>query len=218
MFPQGVWELKGPINGALMVIDPAAVSHPELYAALIASVTPRPIGWISTVNRHGQVNLAPYSFFNAVSGRPPMVAFSAAFKRDGGKKDTLRNAEETGEFVWNSAVAHLAPQVNLSSKELPHGESEVELTGLSLLPSQVVKPPRVAEAPVHFECKVWKVMPLGEQPTCHLVIGEVVRIHLADSILDDRGRIDPRRYATLARLGGEWYARTTDLFELKRPD
>src|SRR5262245_12639340 len=137
-----------------MTIDPATAAQTDVYLALIGAVTPRPIGWITTVNAAGQVNLAPYSFFNAVSGKPPMVCFSAGLKRDGSKKDSHRNAEETGEFVWNVALADLAEQINLSSKHLPHGESEVELTGLHLLPSLKVRPPRVAEVPIHFECTV----------------------------------------------------------------
>src|SRR5213075_2475412 len=116
-----------------MLIDPATAASADMYLALIGSVTPRPIGWVTTVDELGRVNLAPYSFFNAVSGRPPMLAFSAGLKRDGSRKDSHRNAEATGEFVWNAAVEELAAQVNLSSKELPHGESEIELTGLSVL-------------------------------------------------------------------------------------
>lgn len=201
-----------------MMIDVTTTPPAEVYHVLIGSVTPRPIGWISTVDTQGRVNLAPYSFFNAVSGRPPMVAFSASRKRDGTPKDSHRNADETGEFVWNVATAELAQAVNISSIELPHGESEVPLTGLHLLPSLRVKPPRIAEAPIHFECKVWKIIPMGEQPTAHLVIGEVVLMHVADAVLDERGRIDPRKVPTLARLGGQWYARTTDLFEMPRPD
>lgn len=201
-----------------MLIDPATTPQPDVYLALIGAVTPRPIGWVTTVDREGRVNLAPYSFFNAISGKPPMVCFSAGLKRDGSKKDSHRNAEETGEFVWNAAIADLSREVVLSSKELPHGESEIELTGLAVLPSIKVKPPRVAASPIHFECKVWKVLPLGERPTSHLVIGEVVLIHIDERILNERGRIDPHKYVTLARLGGEWYARTTDLLEIKRPD
>jgi flavin reductase (DIM6/NTAB) family NADH-FMN oxidoreductase RutF len=202
----------------MMLLDPANAAQPDVYLALIGAVTPRPIGWITTVDELGRVNLAPYSFFNAVSGKPPMVAFSAGLKRDGSKKDSHRNAEATGEFVWNAAIANLSREVVLSSKELPHGASEIDLTGLQVLPSVQVKPPRVAASPIHFECKVWKVVPLGDRPTSHLVIGQVVLMHIDERILDERGRIDPHRYVTLARLGGEWYACTTDLLEIKRPD
>jgi flavin reductase (DIM6/NTAB) family NADH-FMN oxidoreductase RutF len=201
-----------------MILDPVTANPVETYFALIGAVTPRPIGWITTVDDQGRVNLAPYSFFNGVSGRPPMVAFSAALKRDGSKKDSHRNAEITGEFVFNVATIELAEAVNLSSKELPWGESEVDLTGVHLEPSLKVKPPRVTESPVHFECKVWRILPLGDRPTSHLVIGEVVLMHVADTVLDEKGRIDPRKLTTLGRLGGEWYSRTTDLFTMKRPD
>lgn len=201
-----------------MLLDVATASSTKVYLTLIGVVTPRPIGWISTVDEQGRVNLAPYSFFNAVSGRPPMVAFSAGLKRDGSKKDSHRNAELTGEFVYNVAVDALAAQINLSSKELPHGESEVDLTGLQVVPSVKVKPPRIVESPVHLECKVWKILPLGETPTSHLIIGEVLLFHVADELLDARQRIDPHKLRTLARLGGAWYSRTTDIFEMARPD
>src|SRR5207244_1368889 len=142
--------------------------------------------------------------------------FSPLIRRDGLRKDTLQNVEATGEFVLNTAVEDLAQQVNLSSTELPHGESEVELTGLHLLPSVKVKPPRVAEAPTHLECKLLQIMPIGSGPgAANLVIGEVVFIHLDDRILDERGRIDPRKLRTIARLGADFYCRSTDLFEMK---
>ncbi len=201
-----------------MILDVASCKPIDAYFALVDVVNPRPIGWITTVNDAGRVNLAPYSFFNAVSGRPPMVAFSAAFKRDGSKKDSHRNAEMMGEFVCNAATSTLIEKVNLSSKELPYGESEVDLTGLSLLPSLKVKPPRIAESPVHLECKVWKILPLGDKPSAHLVIGEVVVFHISASVLDHKRRVDPHKLQTVGRHGGDWYSHATHLFELKRPE
>ncbi len=201
-----------------LVLDVARCRPIDAYFALVDVVNPRPIGWISTLSPEGKVNLAPYSFFNAVSGRPPMVAFSAAFKRDGSKKDSHRNAELTGEFVCNAATSALIEQVNLSSKELPYGDSEVDLTGLTLLPSTKVKPPRIAEAPVHMECKVWQILPLGDNPSAHLIIGEVLVFHIAAQVLNDQRRIDPHKLQTVGRLGGDWYCHSTDLFTLKRPE
>jgi flavin reductase (DIM6/NTAB) family NADH-FMN oxidoreductase RutF len=146
------------------------------------------------------------------------VVFSPTLKRDGGKKDTLRNVEATGEFVVNAAVAELARQVNLSAKELPPDESEVELAGLRLAPSAKVRPPRVADSPAHLECVVRQVVPVGSGPgSANLVIGEVVLIHVSDEVLDGRGRVDPRKLHAIARLGGDFYCHTTDLFEMKRP-
>jgi flavin reductase (DIM6/NTAB) family NADH-FMN oxidoreductase RutF len=173
---------------------------------------------VTTVDPEGRVNLAPFSFFNTFGGEPPVVIFAPNLRRDGTKKDTLHNVEATGEFVINAAVADLAPQVNLSSKELPAGESEVALTGLHVEPSVRVKPPRLAESPASLECVLRQVLTFGDGPrAAHLVVGTVVLIHLADAVLDDRGRIDPRQLRTIGRLGGDYYCHTSDPFQMKRP-
>src|SRR5262249_52867044 len=132
-----------------MTIDVSRAGVVEVYQALVGVVVPRPIAWVTTVNEEGRVNLAPFSFFNAFGANPPVVVFSPTLRRDGTKKDTLRNVEATGEFVVNSAVEPLAGQVNLSSAELPPGQSEIELTGWTLVPSKKVKTPRVAKSPWH---------------------------------------------------------------------
>lgn len=201
-----------------MLIDVEATNVVEVYRTLIDVVTPRPIAWVTSIDDQGIVNLAPFSFYNAFGGNPPVVVFSPTLRRDGTRKDTLRNVEATGEFVLNAAVEALANQVNLSSKDLPSGESEVELTGLTLRPSTRVRPPRVAESPVHLECRVLQIIPLGNGPIAgNLVIGEVLVIHIDDAMIDDQGRVDPRRLKTIARLGGNHYCRSTDLFEMDRP-
>jgi flavin reductase (DIM6/NTAB) family NADH-FMN oxidoreductase RutF len=201
-----------------MIIDVASADIRTVYQTLIGVVTPRPIAWVTTLDREDRVNLAPFSFFNTFGGNPPVVVFSPNRKRDGVKKDTLLNVEATGEFVINAAVAELAAQVNLSSKELPPGESEVELTGLSLVSSVKVRPPRLRESPIQMECRLREVMQIGEGPTCaNLVIGEVLLFHVADSVLDERGRIDPRKVRTIGRLGGDFYCQTDEVFEMKRP-
>jgi flavin reductase (DIM6/NTAB) family NADH-FMN oxidoreductase RutF len=147
-----------------------------------------------------------------------VVVFSPTLRRDGSRKDTLRNVEATSEFVLNAAVEALAEPMNLSSKELPYGESEAALAGLTLLPSIKVKPPRVAEAPVNMECKVLQVVPIGTGAiAANLVIGEIVAFHVDDAVFDGAGKVDPRKLRTIARLGGDYYCRTTDLFEMKRP-
>ena len=189
-----------------------------VYRALVGVVTPRPIAWVTTVDGEGRVNLAPFSFFNAFGANPPVVVFSPTLRRDGSKKDTLRNLDAVGEFVVNAAVEELAEKVNATSRELPPGESEADYAGLTLEPSAKVRPPRVAESPVHLECKVRQIMPIGDGPiAANLVIGEVLLIHIADSVLDDRGAVDPRKLRTIARLGGDYYCRSTDLFEMERP-
>lgn len=201
-----------------MLIDVATASILEVYTTLVAVVTPRPIAWVTSVDPEGRVNLAPFSFFNAFGANPPVVVFSPTLRRDGSLKDTLRNVQATGEFVLNAAVESLAEQVNLSSKELPYGESEVDLTGLRLQPSLKVTPPRVADSPVHLECKVLQIVPVGQGPiAANLVLGEVLVFHVDDGLLDAAGRIDPRKLRTIARLGRDFYCRTSDLFEMKRP-
>ena len=201
-----------------MQIDVAQSSSRQIYEILVGVVTPRPIAWVTTVDVQGRVNLAPFSFFNAFGANPPVVVFSPNVKRDGSHKDTLNNVAATGEFVVNAAVADLATEVNLTSKELPPGESEVQLAGLQVGPSLKVKPPRVLLSPVNLECKVLQVIPVGSGPgSANLVIGEVVFMHLADAILDAQGRVDPRKLRTIGRLGGDSYCHTSDLFDMKRP-
>src|SRR5947209_17955017 len=201
-----------------MLIDVARAEKVQVYRLLVDIVTPRPIAWVTTIDGEGRVNLAPFSFFNAFGANPPVVVFSPTLRRDGTKKDTLLNLEATGEFVVNAAVAELAAQVSQSSKELPPGESEVELTGLHVLPSVKVKPPRLAESPVNLESKLRQVVPIGSGPIAgNLVIGEVLAIHVADRVLDEKGKVDPRKLRTIARLGADWYCHASDLFEMKRP-
>jgi flavin reductase (DIM6/NTAB) family NADH-FMN oxidoreductase RutF len=201
-----------------MLIDVARAEVVEVYRLLVDIVTPRPIAWVTTLDREGRVNLAPFSFFNAFGSNPPVVVFSPTLRRDGSKKDTLLNVEATGEFVLNAAVEPLAAQINETSRDIPHGESEVERAGLALIPSEKVKPPRVAESPVHMECRLIQVVPVGNRPlSANLVIGEVLVIHVRNELLTESGRIDPRKLRTIARLGGDDYCRSTDLFEMRRP-
>ncbi len=201
-----------------MQLDVSHASPLHVYRLLISAVTPRPIAWVTSVDREGRVNLAPFSFFNAFGADPPVVIIAPNRKRDGSKKDTLANCEATGQFVVNAAVAELADQMNLSSAELPHGESEVELAGLHVVPSIKVAPPRLAESPINLECNVRQILPIGGGAySANLVIGEVVVFHVADHVLDERGRIDPRKVRTIGRLGGNQYCRTDDLFEMRRP-
>jgi flavin reductase (DIM6/NTAB) family NADH-FMN oxidoreductase RutF len=206
---------KGPV---LMLVDVSSANVLDVYHLIVGIVTPRPIAWVTSLDLEGRVNLAPFSFFNAFGANPPVVVFSPVLRRDGTKKDTLRNVEATGEFVLNAAVESLAEPMNRSSAELPPGVSEIDLTGLELLPSVKVRPPRVAGSPTHMECKVRQILPIGTGPiAANLVIGEVVAIHLDDAVLDPAGRVDPHKLKTIARLGGDWYCRSSDLFEMERP-
>jgi flavin reductase (DIM6/NTAB) family NADH-FMN oxidoreductase RutF len=201
-----------------MHIDIDGTNVVEVYHALVGMVTPRPIAWVTSVDAEGRPNLAPFSFFNTFGANPPVVVFSPTRRRDGTKKDTLLNVEATGEFVVNLAVESLAAEVNQTSAELPRGENEAVRAGLSLVPSMRVRPPRVAESPGHLECRVRQIVPIGDGPiSANLVIGEVVYLHIDDAMLDEAGRVDPRKLRTIARLGRDYYCRSTDLFEMPRP-
>ncbi|MBX9680937.1 MAG: flavin reductase family protein [Gemmataceae bacterium] len=201
-----------------MQLDVEGANVVEVYQMLVGLVAPRPIAWVTTLSPKGVVNLAPFSFFNAFGANPPIVVFSPTLRRDGTRKDTLLNLESLGEFVIHAAVESLAEKVNASSRELLPDESEVELVGLSTLASTKVKPPRLREAPVAMECKVRQILPMGTGPiAANLVIGEVLVMHVDDDMLDARGKPDPRKLKMVARLGGEYWCRSTDLFEQKRP-
>lgn len=188
----------------------------DAYRLLISVVGPRPIAWVSTVGKDGSCNLAPYSFFNAVANRPLTVMVSIANKSGGGPKDTLRNAQETGEFVLNLADEALARQMNETSGEWAYGVDELVRAGLTPAASVDVKPPRVAEAPVAMECRLSQVVPVG-RTSYTLMLGEVLRFHVREGLLRPNGLVDAEKARPLARLGGDEYATIGRVFEMKRP-
>lgn len=201
-----------------MRIDVSRTPVIDVYHMLVGLVAPRPIAWVTTISESGVVNLAPFSFFNAFGANPPVVVFSPTLKRDGGKKDTLLNIEANGEFVINASTEKHADLINLSSKPLSYDESEVALTGLATTPSTLVRPPRLADVPFALECKLMQIIPVGNGPiSANLVIGHIVTMHVNDDILDSHGIPDPRKINAIARLGGEYWCRTQDLFQLERP-
>lgn len=186
-----------------------------------AFVSPRPIGWISTINEHGQSNLAPYSFFNAVSADPPCVMFASGGRMDGkGKKDSQLNAEQTGEFVCSIVGYDQREAMNQTSIHLPYGEDEMPNAGLEGEASKLVKPLRVKNAPVHLECKYMQSI---QMPCWHegrenwVVFGEVVGIHVDPKIIKD-GLVDVTLYQPVSRLGYMDYSAVTELFRMDRPD
>lgn len=189
--------------------------HGLAHDPFTSLVVPRPIGWISTVSLDGAVNLAPYSFFNAVSGKPPMLMFSSDER-----KDSQRNAEETGEFVANLATYDLREEVNLTSSTLPHEVSEFELAKLETAPSEVVRPPRVARTPIALECRYVETVRLrgadGEQFKASVVFGQVVSIYIDDAIIRD-GAVDIAGIRPLSRLGYFDYAAVENIFSIRRP-
>jgi flavin reductase (DIM6/NTAB) family NADH-FMN oxidoreductase RutF len=193
-------------------LDPHGLAH-NPFKALVA---PRPIGWISSLDAEGRANLAPYSFFNAVADTPPMVMYASNGRKpsDDGK-DTVANIRATGEFVCNIVAYRLRDAMNASSGFYPAGEDEFERAGLVRAPSRVVAPPRVAEAPAALECRLWRVVELPGEAN-HMVLGEVVGVHIDDAVLAD-GRVDVTRYQPLARLGYRDYAAVAEVFSLIRP-
>lgn len=202
-----------------MFYEPAKKNHGLDRDPFKAVVVPRPIGWATSMSKDGVTNLAPYSYFNAFGGRPHCLAFSAGPRPEGGVKDTARNIEETGEFVINLVTYDQRDQMNTSSAPYPYGTSEIEMAGLELLPSTLVKPGRVKGAPVHFECELWKTVDLpSENPEQRevLVIGTVKGIHIDESVITD-GRVDITKLKPIARLGYMEYALIDKAFTMDRP-
>ena len=185
-------------------------------------IAPRPICFASTINKKGEVNLSPFSYFNIFSVQPPICVFSPSRRlRDNTTKHTLDNINEVAECVINIVSYEMVAQTSLASCEYPQGVNEFVKAGFTMLPSEVVQPPRVAESPVQLECRIQQVIPLGEKAGAgNLVIAEILRIHLSESILDNNGNIDQTALDLVARLGGNWYARINkdSLFQLDKPN
>jgi len=198
-----------------MFYDPRTEKHGLKHSPVLALVVPRPIGWISTISPEGAVNLAPYSFFNLVSGNPPWMIFSSA-----PRKHSQTNAEASGEFVFNLATWDLREVMNASSADFPPGVSEPDEVGLEMTPSHNVKPPRVKRSPVAMECKYYKTIELigsdGKANRSSIVIGEVVGIHIDDSVIVD-GMVDIKKLRPIARLGYMDFAVVDDFFTMLRP-
>lgn len=193
------------------VIDPKSLPERELYQLLVGLVAPRPIAFVSTTDVAGVPNLAPYSFFNVFSSNPPIVVFSSNRTPTGAaRKDTLANVEATGEVVINMVNHGIAGQMTITSIAYPPEVNEFEKAGLTPLPADLVRPFRVKESPAQLECKVQKIIPLGDGPGAgNLVICEVVRIHLNKHILDESGRISPEKTDLMGRLGRTFYVRAS---------
>ncbi|GAB4534280.1 MAG: hypothetical protein Fur0018_24110 [Anaerolineales bacterium] len=196
-----------------------ALSWQQRYKLLSGAVVPRPIGWISTLDEAGRPNLAPFSFFTVVCAEPPTVLFCPMIRsRDAARKDTLNNVRTTAEFVVNIVTESLLERMNQTSAEVPPGESEFALAGLTPAPSRVVRPPRVAESPIHLECRVRQVLEISDQPGGgSIVIGTVRHLHVDDALLAAEDKIDPQALHAIGRLGGPWYCRTCEQIHLKRP-
>ena len=204
----------------MKTIDPKAVSTAALHGYMLGAVTPRPIAFASTIDTMGNVNLSPFSFFNVFSANPPIMIFSPARRgRDNTTKHTYENVLQVKQVVINIVNYDIVQQMSLSSTEYGKGVNEFEKAGLTPLASQTIKPPRVAESPVQFECKVNEVVSLGTQGGAgNLVICEVLKMHIDEAILDTNGNIDPVKLDAVSRMGGNWYGRAKEgMFEVPKP-
>lgn len=205
-----------------MIIDPVELSTPKLQAYLQGAVSPRPIAFASTIDKDGNVNLSPFSFFNLFSMNPPILIFSPSRRvRDNSTKHSLQNIQEVPEVVINIVSYNMVEQVSLASCDFPKGTNEFRKAGFIEVASIRVKPPRVAESPVSFECKVNQVIPLGQEGGAgNLVICEVVLMHIADEVLGVDGFIDPNKIDAVARMGQDYYCRASgeNVFVVPKPN
>ena len=202
-----------------MIIDPEHHDVLNIYRLMTGIIVPRPIAFVSTVSADGTYNLAPFSFFTAISANPPVICFSPMIRRsDGGRKDTLRNIEATREFVVNVVSEEIADQMNICSIEYPPGTDEFRESGLTPVPADIVKPPRVLESQAQMECRLVQIVEVSTKPLGgSIVLGEVVRFHVRDELFKNY-LIDADRLRAFGRMGGSTYVRTTDRFNLERPN
>lgn len=202
-----------------MLLDFTNLPPRDAYAWMIGTIMPRPVAWVSTISPGGKTNLAPFSFFQGVTANPPTLMFVPVNTREGTKKDTVRNIEQVPEFVVNLVPFALAEAMNATAALLPYGESEFEAFGIASVPSDRVRPPRVAAAPVAFECTLDRVVHIGEGPlAANVMFGRIQVAHVSDAVLDERGRPDADKLDLVGRMGGESFTRTTQRFALRRPD
>ena len=202
-------------------IDPAKLETKEIHKILLSSVAPRPIAFASTIDSKGNVNLSPFSYFNVFSSNPPILIFSPSRRvRDNTTKHTLENAKETKEVVINIVNHSIVEQMSKSSREYDKGVNEFIETGLTQVESLKVKPPRVLESPISFECTVDNIVSLGESGGAgQLIIVKVVQIHINKDYLDSQGNIDSEKLDLVARMGGDWYTRVDkeSMFKIPKP-
>jgi flavin reductase (DIM6/NTAB) family NADH-FMN oxidoreductase RutF len=203
----------------MRVYDPADHAYSDMYKLMIGMIVPRPIAFVSTVNEAGVRNLAPFSYFTACSSNPPVVCFCAAVRRGAEpRKDTLKNIAATGEFVVNIVSEEIAWQMNTSSAEVPPEVDEFEMAGLTPVASDLVKPWRVAESKVQMECRLRQILAISDEPGGgNLILGDVLRFHVLESVLIEDYKIDPDKLNAIGRMGGRAYVRTHDRFEMQRP-
>lgn len=199
-----------------MLIKSDTLAHQDRYKLLSGSILPRPIAWVSSMDADGNLNLAPFSFFAPVCNDPMTLLFCPSVQESGSPKDTLRNIQAVPEFVVNLTNEETAQAMNLSATSLPPDQSEFELAGLTPAPSSTISVPRVAEAPIAFECRLQQIVTVNDQPGGgSIVIGTVECIYIRDDLYAN-GRVDLEAFAPIGRLAGSAYTRVTDIFEMER--
>jgi flavin reductase (DIM6/NTAB) family NADH-FMN oxidoreductase RutF len=201
-----------------MQLDFTQLDASESYRWLSSTVTPRPIAWVSTVSAAGIPNLAPFSFFQVICDDPPTLMVNVGVHDGDRPKDTVRNVRETGELVIHLVSRGAAETMNLTSATLPHDESEFELAGIATVPSLLIKPTRIADASVAFECELAEIKPYpAEHPRQFLIFAKVLLGHIDDAVMADERHVDPAKLDLVGRLSGSFYATTRDRFSMKRP-
>ena len=214
-------EEKSNFDEDMLTFNPQEISVQRLHQLLLGSIGPRPIAFASTMGASGQANLAPFSFFNVFSANPPILIFSPARSgRTNETKDTYKNVKELPEVVINVVNFDMVHQMSLASSPYSPDVNEFEKAGLTALPSETIRPFRVAEAPVQFECRVNEVKELGHEGGAgNLIICEVLRMHVREDLIDEKGLIDQHKIDLVSRMGGDWYCRADEqsMFEIKKP-
>ncbi|MBV9865397.1 MAG: flavin reductase family protein [Abitibacteriaceae bacterium] len=198
-----------------MHIDFSTISPRDRYKLLVSTVVPRPIALVTSMRADGQLNAAPFSFFNAMGSDPPLLVINIGDRDPDIPKDTAQNIRQTGEYVVNIVDESMAEQMNICAVDFPHGTSEVAAAGFTTVASVGVKPPRLAESPINFECREYTTLEIGRN---RLVIGEVLHFHIRDDLIDvEKLYVNTERLHAIGRMhGAGWYARTTDLFQMPR--
>ena len=208
-------------NQEYLHFDPKDTSIPHFHHLMLGAIAPRPIAFASTIDKEGRPNLSPFSFFNAFGANPPILVFSPSRRGvDNTTKHTYENIKEVPEVVINAVTYEMVQKMSDSSADFPKGVNEFDMVGFTMLPSDLVKPFRVKESPVQFECKVIQVIETGMGNAAgNLVICEILRIHVNPEVMDEKGRIDQHKIDLVGRLGGNYYVRAsgTALFEIEKP-
>ena len=202
-----------------MQLDFSSLSARDAYRWMISTIVPRPIAWVSTISPDGITNLAPYSFFQGVCANPPTLMFVPVNNRQGQPKDTIRNIEAVPEFAVNLVAHELGQAMSNTAAMLPYGESEFTTFGIESAASEKIRPPRVAAAPVAYECALDRIVHIGEGPlAANVVFGRILALHVRDELLGDDGLPDTRKLDLIGRMGGDDYTTTRDTFTMERPD